>query len=236
MLFDINITPSRIFQVFILQLGMGIFYCIMAIIILRRKRERLNLLISMFFLCVFVGTVINVIYIFIEVEQIVVPMQFITYYLFSTAQVFLLIFNLILLTSEKKIDTSKQLTILGVFGVSFLFILLIPDGVQINESTGFLPEYNLPYFLYAVILTTGYAIIPTIYTSILIYKKFKSKDLKKRWLFYILGIILYYVEWWGVSVSIYLNDPTVRLIWNTFALSLFISAYFIYYGIGRQTS
>jgi len=213
---------------------MGIFACIMVIILLKRKRERINIMISSFFLCFFIASVLNVIYVFVEIEQLAVPMQFITYFFFSISIVFLLVCNLILLKSELVITTAKQGLIIGIFGVLFLLLLLIPEGIQINESTGYIPKNNLPYLIFALILVIGYAMIPTLYTSILIYRRFSNKDLKKRWFFYIFGFHLYFIEWVGVSVANYLNDPTIRLIWNTFALSLFISAYFIFYGIGRQ--
>jgi len=234
MLIQITINLARVLQVFIEQFGMGLFYLYMAILLLKRSRDRLNILMSGFFLNVFIGTVVNVIYVFIVIESLAIILNFITYFLFCFAQVFLLGANILLLKSEKTFNSKLQVLLISGFACLLLGLLFIPNGIQINESTNYIPAWNLTFLIYALITTIGYSIIPNLYVSALLYKRFKTKELKRKWSYYVLGILLYYIEWCGVSISNYLNDPMIRLIWNTFALSLIISAYLIYYGIGKS--
>ncbi len=231
------ITFSRFIQVFIVFLGGGIFFLFFAFLILRRGRKNINIVFSGFFICIFIGGVLNIIYAFLTTiadETIVVTLHFITYYFFCLAHVFLLIFNLLLLKSEKIITIKKQLSIVLTFSVLFLVLIFIPGGIRINESTHFRPQWNLPFFLYATILMICYAIIPTIITSILIYKKFEDSQLKKKWIFYFIGTIMIFIELIGVGVMIFINDPELRAIWNIYDLTVLIGVYFLYYGIGRQ--
>lgn len=231
------ITFSRIVQVYVVFLVGGIFFLYLAFKILRRGKKNINLVISAFFISNFLGAIFNVIYASITTisdEPTVVALHFITYFLFSFAQIFLLIYNLIILKSEQIITEKRQLCIMGIFGCLLLGLIFIPGGIRINESTHYRPQWNLPFFLYANIICISIAIIPTIYTSILIYKKFDDRELKKRWIFYFIGIIMIYIEWFGVGVMILINDPELRALWNIYDLTVFISVYFIYYGVGRQ--
>ena len=80
----------------------------------------------------------------------------------------------------------------------------------------------------------GFAMIPTIYTSIKLYHIFEDIQIKKRWRLYVIGTIMIYVELFGVGIMILINDPLLRLIWNIYDISALIGAFFIYYGVVRQ--
>ncbi len=149
------------------------------------------------------------------------------------APIFLLLFNLIILKSEKVIDNKKQILILGGYAAILIGWILI-QGITIEKSNNYVPYWSLPFYIYIVIVLTVYAMGPTIYTSIKIYQDFDDKKMKKKWKFYIIGTTLYFVNALAIGFFNYYNDPILRLIYNTFALSLFCIAYVIYYGVGRQ--
>lgn len=67
-----------------------------------------------------------------------------------------------------------------------------------------------------------------------IYGKFEDKILRKRWLLFNLGMLPYFGMMYVLSISNYLNDPGFRLLTSIVGLSLYLSAFFLYYGIGRQ--
>lgn len=231
------IALSRIIQVFIIFLGGGVFFLILAILILKKGKYRQNITFSGFFIFIFLGGVFNAIYALLTTysdERTVVTLHIITYILFCYAQIFLLILNLILLKSERLITLKKQLIIMGVYGVLLFILFFIPEGVRINESTHYRPQWNLLFFIYANIIWIGFALIPTVFTSIQIYKKLEDKTLKKRWLMYFIGTIMIYIELFGVGVLILINDPYLRQIWNIYDVSVLIGAFLIYYGIVRH--
>lgn len=231
------ITPSRIIQVFIIFLGGGIFFLILAFLILKKGKNRTNITINGFFLFIFLGGLFNAIYALLTThsdEITVVTLHIITYIFFCYAQIFLLLSNLIMLKSERLFTLIKQLIIMGVYGALLFILFFIPEGVRINESTHHMPQWNLLFFIYANIIWIGFAMIPTIITSIQIYKKLEDKILKKRWLMYFIGTIIIYIELFGVGVLILINDPYLRQIWNIYDVSVLIGAFLIYYGIVRQ--
>ena len=227
---------SRFILIYVIQLGVGgIFYFIMAYLILKRDTKRLNQIFSMFFISVAIGTVVNVIYAPIQIEIVVVTLNILTYYFFCFGQVFLLVFSLILLKSERVIDTKKQLSLIIAFAVllSGFFIIGIGfDGVSVNEN--WKPVWDIPFVLYSVIVCACFTIIPTIYYSLNIYKKFQDVQLKKKWKYYLFGTGIYYIIWGGTTLSNFLNNPMVRTILSLIALFAIISTYSIYYGVGKQ--
>ncbi|MFX1337298.1 MAG: hypothetical protein ACFFDK_01670 [Promethearchaeota archaeon] len=228
---------SRIIQVFIIFLGGGIFFLVLSFLILRKNKHRLNLTICGFFIFIFLGGLFNAIYVILTTqvdESVVVALHIITYIFFCLAQIFLLMFNLILWKSEKLFTIKKQLIILGIYCALLFVLFFIPEGVRINESTYYRPQWNLQFFIYANIVWIGYAVIPTLYTSIKLYQAFEDPKIKKRWKIYVIGMIMIYVELFGVGVMILINDPFLRAVWNIYDVCVLIGAFLIYYGVVRQ--
>jgi hypothetical protein len=231
------ITLSRIIQVFIIFLGGGTFFLILSFLILRKNKKRINLTICGFFVFIFLGGLFNAIYALLTThvdESIVVTLHIITYIFFCLAQIFLLLFNFILWKSEKLLTLKKQIIILSIYSAFLLVLFFIPEGVRINENTHYRPQWNLPFFIYANIVWIGCAMVPTLYTSLKLYKIFEDIKIKKRWRIYMIGTIMIYVELFGVGMMILINDPFLRQIWNIYDISVLIGAFFIYYGVVRQ--
>jgi len=231
------ISTSRMIQVFIIFLGGGIFFLVLAIMVLRKRRNRLNITFSGFFIFIFLGGLVNAIYAFLTIytdEKTVVTLHILTYIFFCYAQIFLLISNLLMLKSEILVTLKKQLIIMGVYGALLSVLFFIPEGVRINESTYYRPQWSLLFFIYANAVWIGIAMIPTIYASIQIYKKIEDKVLKKRWKMYFIGILMIYVELFGVGVLILINDPYLRALWNIYDVSVLIAVFLVYYSVVRQ--
>jgi hypothetical protein len=143
-------------------------------------------------------------------------------------------FNLLLWKSEKVITIKKQLIILGVYIALLSILFFIPEGVRINENTYYRPQWNLLFFIYANCVWIGFAMIPTLYSSIKLHQVFEDPKIKKRWRIYLIGMIMIYIELFGVGVMILINDPFLRAVWNIYDVSVLIGAFFIYYGVVRQ--
>ncbi len=206
----------------------------MAIIILKRGKKRTNLYLSSFYLFTAIGGLINIIYANIFVENIVYILHFITYYVLSYSLIFLLIFTLILLKPVDIFKTKIQITLLILVGILLLGLLFIPNGIQINQSTNWKPNWSWSFFLYSIIVCSAILIIPTSYYSLKIYFKFENQHLKKKWKYFLLGLFAYFFLFYGTSFSNTLNSDTFRLIWSLISLPTLIALYFIYYGVGRQ--
>lgn len=224
----------RFIQIFIIQGLFAVFFIFMAYKIIKRGKKRLNLYLSCFYLFSGVGGIINMIYANLKQEVVVYALHFTTYYLICFALVFVLVFVLILIKPSNTLGTKTQLLILSISGILLLGLLLIPNGITINTSTNWKPNWSLGFFIYSVIICTFIIIIPTIYYSIRIYSKFENQQLKKKWKYFLMGLFAYFFLYYGTSFSNTLNSDTFRLIWSLISLPTLIALYLIYYGVGRQ--
>ena len=132
------IPLSRIIQVFIIFLGGGIFFLILAFLILRKGKNRTNTTFSGFFIFIFLGGLLNAIYALLTTyadEKTVVTLHILTYIFFCYAQIFLLLSNLNMLKSVRLITLNKQIIIMGIYGALLFVLFFIPEGVRINKST-----------------------------------------------------------------------------------------------------
>lgn len=225
---------ARFIQVYIIQGLFALFYLIMASIVLKRGRKQLNLYLSSFYLTTTVGGVLNMIYANLFNETVVFIMHFITYFMFCFSMAFLLIFVLILVKPIDRITRKLQSIILIIFGLLLLGTLLIPNGIVINETTNWKPNWSEIFLVYTVVVGSCMVIIPTLYYSIKIYKKFENEYLKKKWKYFIFGISAYFFLFYGTTLSNALNNDTFRLIWSIVSLPTLISLYLIYYGVVQQ--
>ncbi|MFX0034025.1 MAG: hypothetical protein ACFE9I_00115 [Candidatus Hermodarchaeota archaeon] len=225
---------ARFVQIYIIQGLFALFFLYMAFRVLRRGTKRLNIYLSSFYLSVTIGGIINMIYATIFDPTIVFIMHFITYYLFCFSMAFLLIFVLILMKPGKQIKFEIQLFILIIFGLLVLSLLLIPNGIKINDNTNWKPDWSLNFLIYSMVVCSIMVIIPTVYYSQKIYIKFENEYLKKKWKYFLIGIYAYFFLYYGTSISNTLNNDSFRFIWSLISLPTLISLYLIYYGVGRQ--
>ena len=232
---------ARFLQIFVIQGGFTIFFFYMAIIVLKRGKKRINLSLSGFYFFTAIGGLINIIYAIIPIiyanifiGNIVYILHFITYYVLCYSLIFLLIFALIILKPVAKFNTKIQITLLILVGILLLGLLFIPNGIQIDQSTNWKPNWSWSFFLYSVIVCSAIIIIPTSYYSIRIYSKFENKHLKKKWKYFLMGLFAYFFLYYGTTFSNTLNNDNFRLIWSLISLPTLIALYLIYYGVGRQ--
>lgn len=231
---------ARFVQIYILQLGVGgIYFLFIALLILRRSRKNLNKVFSLFFISVALGTVVNVIYAPISSEaliDVVKILHILTFYLFSLAQVFLLTFNLMILKSEALINPKKQKIIIVVYAalLSILFIVGMFGGVRLDPSTNWKPVWELSFFLTAFIICIPTLILPIIYFLIKIFQQFQDEQLRKKWRYFMVGVLLYFLMWFGTSISNFLAQDSIRNIWAFIALVSLLTTYTMYYGVGKQ--
>lgn len=229
-----QLDTARFLTVYVVQLGMGIVYFIMGLIILKRDTKRLNKIFSSFYIISASATFVNVIYVSLTVNPLVMYLHIITVYLFCFATINLLIFNLILLKSEKVFDRQKQNIVIVIYGVLLLGLFFIPNGVTIDASTEWKPVWALSFLIYSIIIVTSFSTFPVTYYSIKVYKEIDDKELRKKWAFNIISILVYFAIFYLTSISNYLNNPTFRLVTSIAGLSLYATAYLLYYSVGRQ--
>ena len=225
---------ARFIQIFLVQGLAGLFYLFIACKILKRETKGLNLILSSFYICVAFAVILNVVYAFIFVEEVVYILHITTYFLLCFPLIFLLVFVLILVKSEEVFTPKLQLILIVCFAVLLIGLWLIPNGVTINENTNWKPDWSLMFLLYSITVCSLFAIFPTIYFSISLYRKFEYKELKKKLKFFLIGISSYFFLYFGTSISNTLNDPIFRIIWSLLSLPMLVSLYFVYFGVAKN--
>lgn len=232
---DIRILDiARFLQIYIIQGGFALFFLYMAFTVLRRGQKRTNLYLSSFYLSSFIGGIINIVYANIFNETIVYVLHFATFYILSFSMTFLFIFVLIVLKPPNRINRKIQYSILALYSIILFCLLFIPNGIIINESTNWKPNWNWNFFLVSTILWSSIAIFPTSYYSKKIHQKLGNIQLKKKWKYFLIGLAAYFFLYYGTSLSNTLNNDTFRLIWSIISLPTLLASYLIYYGVGRQ--
>jgi len=235
---------TRILTVYVAQGIVCFFFLFLAYKILKRDRKRLNIIFAGFYISPVIGFIVNFISGPLTDETLVLALNFITNFGIFYSVIFLVVFDLILLKSEKIINTTKQLAIFTLYGIalfSMIFFVFVPGmGVEMalgatGEAPDWSPHWMLPFFLYVVVIESVFAVGPSLYFSYLIYKKFEDEELRKKWKLFIIGFCCLSIFMYGIFISNYLNNPTFRLVMGATGLILAIaSGYLIYTGVGRQ--
>ena len=231
-----QMSMIRIFTIYVAQGFMCLFFLFLAFKILKRDRKRLNVIFSGFYISSAIGLIINFIYAPLTDVSVVLMLNFLTNFFIFYSSIFIVVFNLILLKSEKVITTRKQLTILIVYGIamfSMIGFLFFPGfGVTFNENWS--PIWSFPFFLYVVVIET-IGLFPALYLSFQIYKKFEDEVIKKKWKFFIFGLCSILIFLYGIFISNTLDIDIFRTLIGVVGLILaLLGAYLMYYGVGRQ--
>jgi hypothetical protein len=225
----------RFLQVYIVQGVVGIIWGYIAYRILKRGKKRLNLILVSFYFTGIMGIFLNFIYAPLTNEFWVYLLNFFTNFCFFVAPIFLVVFEIVLLKSNVLFGVKKQLFIVIGYGILLCGIIFIPGGVTISQNTDWKPVWSITYFIYAVVVTSVFGTIPSLYFGLKIYKKFENYELRKRWILFIGGVIAIYIFTYGTFLSNTLNSDLFRSIWSVVALTLTISGpILLYYGVGKQ--
>ena len=230
----LQLSSIRFIQVYIAQGSMCLMFFILMVMCLRKNRKRPFIYFSLFFLSIAIGMFLNFIYAPLKVEILVKILNFLTNFFIVFSLIFLTIFCLSVY-KQNKFGTFKQISIIITHGTLIVFSILIPNGVEISEANNWIPRWNLFFFLYIITLTLVLGLIPTIYYSLRISSTLNDKELKKRWKFFLISIVLYYVAMYGTFLSNYLNNNIFRIIIAITAVILIMAGHcMIYFGVIKK--
>ena len=172
MLFQFELT-SRLLAVLIFYPIMALIFLIIGARILIRNRKRLNITFSMFYFSVAIGVALNLIYVLMQEEIIVLVLHYSSISFVGLSLIFILCTNRILLQSTTVYTVRQEMRQIWIFALLLVgaFIFLPFGGVIINSSTEWRPVWNIFLYLYITLVQTGYAVIPVLYTSFKILAK-----------------------------------------------------------------
>jgi len=227
--------PARLIQIYIIQGIVCIYFLILAIKIIRRGRKRLNIVLSAAYFIACIGFIANFIYAPLTEPTIVLVLYYVAIYCTFMFPGFILVFILIIHKSEKIFTEFKQNFILLSYGILLFCMVFIPGGVIINESTNWIPVWNIYMAIYLILLTSLYGFVPALYFSLKITKMFENEELKKKWNYFIIGFIGIYAFGLTIILTNVISNEIGKIILRILGLILvIISPYLIYYGVGKE--
>ncbi|MFX1502037.1 MAG: hypothetical protein ACFFDH_13825 [Promethearchaeota archaeon] len=223
---------------------------------LKRKRQRLNLLFGFFFISLIIAFILNMIYAPIPpgsviTDTIILILYFLTYFFLCFGIVFILIVHMIIVESTVIYSIKRQNRYILFYGL-ILFIgmlILVIIGLVLREPgsdrplygvdpdplQGYVPQWGPVFLAYVLSIVSIFTIIPIIRTSLKIYSSIKTKALKRKWLYYFIGslglIFVYYIMMIDNLGPELLGD-NFRLITSVLGVTVIIWGYLMYYGIG----
>ncbi|MGV9199228.1 MAG: hypothetical protein ACOC44_03800 [Promethearchaeia archaeon] len=211
------------------------FFLFMSFKICKRGGKYARIYLTAFYFSTVMGFIINFVFIFIFISFIVQVLYYFTLYFLFLGTYFLLIFTFIIYQSEKIITKKRQIIILGILSLITWGMVLIPNGLVINETTNWDPVYSPVFFWFLVSLLTFGSVGPIIYISVKIYKNFELESLKRRWRFFGWGLILLFTFAYGTLISHILAIDIIRSVWSIISLFLVVgSSSLISYGIAKK--
>ncbi|MFX0073602.1 MAG: hypothetical protein ACFFAO_21195 [Candidatus Hermodarchaeota archaeon] len=230
-----QLTIARIIQIYVGYGSIAAFFLYLAYKTLRQEKKRLNVIFSFLYIFTAIGMIITFIYAPITISEIATMLHYIAIYIIIFSTIFLLAFILTFLKTEEVFDAKKLFTLIIIFAILTSIIFFIPDGIEINESTGWNPHWSWPLYIYVAVLMASFPIAPSLYYSTLIYKKFEDDLLKKKWRFFMIGMSELFIVALGTFLVHAINNPTLRIIFGPISAILSISgAYLMYYGYAKK--
>lgn len=165
-----QLITTRFIQVYIAQGLVLLVFIILAIKLICNEPKRLKIILSGFYFFGGVGLFINFIYALIYNQAIVKFFNFITNFCVVFSVIFPMVFCLTFYKGDEKVGITKQLVSFSVYGLFVFLMILIPNGVEINEHTGWTPHWSILLFIYVSLVMTAGAVIPTIYYALKIHQ------------------------------------------------------------------
>ncbi|MFX1488367.1 MAG: hypothetical protein ACFFBI_04415, partial [Promethearchaeota archaeon] len=208
------------------------YFSLISYKVLKRRRQRLNIIFSAFFITIIIANILNMIYGAMTYHMVILILNFFTNFFLCFGPIFILIVNMIILESTLIFSVKRQNRFIILYGI-LLLLSMIPfyafDQVWIEDLR---PHFSGLFLFYILSFPTALAVIPIIYTSFKIYSSFETKTLKKKWYIYSIGTIGAFSIAYLVWISNFVFQDGFRLIVSFYSITVIIWGFFMYYGIG----
>ncbi len=243
-------TIPRIIYVYIIQGILLIFFIIITYKILSRRRKRLNLVFSGFFISSIIGTLLNMIYYLIADRNLILILNLLTNFFFMFSAIFLLTVNRTLLESTIVFSIKRQniaialygitllagMATLAILGIKFDKIIRGNDnpflGVKVTQEGA--PWWGIIFFIYTFLFSMASVVIPIVRTSVKILNSFETEYLKRKWFYYFVGCLGTFSIFYLINVGNVLDDDTFKLAVSVYGISIILWVSLMYYGLGYR--
>ena len=229
---------SRLFIIFVPQPLLSIIFLTLAFMLLRRKRERTPITLSLWYLSVGIGLILNAIYALITEffptnEILIYFLYFTSFYLITISSIFLLMFIVDLIKSEFTIQ--KLIFFVILYCSLSAVIVFLSGGITLDSVNNWRPVFSWFFFILLASFYTITILIPTIYYSVKLYSFFQAQNLKKKYRNFMIGVFGMLIVVYGAALFNTWQNDLFQSIWSIITFCLITpSAFLIYFGIGTK--
>lgn len=227
-----NIDIARFLIVIFMHSFITVLLYFLSFKILRRNINRMTINLSLFYFLPGTGFLLNLIFLTLSTSFLGYILYFISAFCTLSGFIFIVIVLINIINIKPYSSKKRQILIIFIYLILGLVILFLPGGITINEDTNWTPVFSLPFLITMYIYFTSIIFIPSLIFSYKIYKSFKDKKLKIKYLFFFIGIIGMLLAFYGLILFNTWYNPTFRTIWSVLVFFIVVpSGIFIYYGI-----
>ncbi|MFX1402441.1 MAG: hypothetical protein ACFE8V_14485 [Promethearchaeota archaeon] len=224
----------RIATVITVQSFVLILFFYLAFKILKRKIDITTVTLSLFYIIIGFGLILSSLFLLIRTTFMGLVIYIIGAYLILFGQIFLVVFIYNILKLSKSLKSLKQISVIIVYGlITALIIVFFPEGISITSETNYAPKYSWFFLITLYSMFTGTIVVPSLVLFRRLFKLFEDRDLRKKLKFFFIGVIGFFLSFYGLILYNTWHDPLFRLIWAFASFIVLPSGYLIYYGIGR---
>ncbi len=225
---------TRFIGVYITQLSIGIIFFILSIRILRRNKTLLSSLLSTFFLLQALSFFLIAFLFPIKIDPYSYLMYMTSLYINLFSPIFLVFFLVKMIHFTAVKFRPKDYVIIILFALASFLLLSVPNGITYNEATGWRPKYSITFSLLFACFFTVILFIPSVFYASKIYKTFKDEALKKKYKYFIVGIVCYAIAFYGVIFFNTFGNTLFDLVWIIISLFLIPLELLVFYAIGAN--
>lgn len=245
-----QVTQSLIFGGVIM-----LIFVLISVLLIRRNRNRLSVSLTMYFMSVALGLLVNFIYRLLEALEIInlsdneaffSYMNITTLFFTTLAGIFLLNFNLTLFYSTRIFSKKKQTWLVVIYAIvllGFYVIQLTVGGVtwivdpRSSEGSDMVPLYSFLLGGYFLIASQIVFIIIIVY-ALKITKKMGKNKYSKKYIRNILGILFFDLQMIGAFIANTFGDtdnPWARYVGFFTQLILILpGAFLLAFGLKKE--
>ncbi len=220
---------------------MVVLFLFLGLKVLKRGKQITNRYMGTYYVWMGVTMSLNVLYVALDVPVLIASLSNLVGASMVFAQVFLLLFVLIIRHSQAEINKQKQvlwITIAGLIGVGMFLVGMLGSGTiaGTNTDTGdTVPVWSIYYasfFFAGSVLFIGL----TLYNAYVARKGFSDATMKKRFTYFLIGMILLF--------SLMVMNPwsnlepagTFRTIFGIYAIVIVPAAFLLYLSLGKEVA
>lgn len=231
MLFQIDLFVVRAILSLSIQLFGGISAMYVATRLLKRRKNKMTLPISMFYILLGSGYLLLAAFIFVLIDPISFVVYIVSYNLMLFSYVLNIVFSTNLLRPKEESFSKWQILYMASYAIGNNLLLLVPNSIRLDVSTNWLPILGVEFSTVLMIYYSIVVFIPGVYLILKILAKIREELLKNRLKMFLTGNLWFLITVYGLIFYLAMPENLIyRNIYSVFSFFNIVPIALIYFG------